>query len=103
MGRFGVYGAGEVIREKAPKALDLTNEKSIRGGALSEAQRASNHDQSKTRSRVKPVIGVMKNQSGFDKVHNQGLSINTHNLCVSTALVNLAVSKTYLMARFTKL
>ena len=96
-------GQGEVIREKAPKALDLTNEKGTRGRALSEAQRASNRDKSRTRSRVEHVIGVMKNRFGFDKVRYKGLSKNTHHLYVSAALVNLAISRAYLVARCSKI
>ena len=96
-------GQGEVIREIAPKALELTNEKSTRGGALSEAQRASNRDKSRTRTRVEHVIGVMKNRFRSNKVRYQGLSKNTYHLYASAALVNLAVSRTYLMARCTKL
>ena len=96
-------GQGEVIREIAPEALDLTNEKGTRGRALSEAQRTSIRDKSRTRSRVEHVIGVMKNRFEFDKVRYKGLSKNTHHLYVSAALVNLAVSRAYLVARCSKL
>ena len=96
-------GQGEVIREKAPKALDLTNEKGTRGRALSEAQRASNRDKSMMRSRVEHVIGVVNNSFGFNKVRYHGLSKNTHHLYESATLVNLAVSRTYLVALCTKL
>ena len=96
-------GQGEVIREIALKALDLINEKGTRGRALSEAQRASNRDKSWMCTRVEHVIGVMKNRFGFDKVCYQGLSKNTHHLYASAALVNLTVSKRYLVARCTKL
>ena len=45
----------------------------------------------------------MKNRFGFDKVRYKGLSKNTHHLYVSAALVNLAVSRAYLVARCSKL
>lgn len=82
-------GQREVMRERAPKAKDFTQEKSHRHRALSDEQRAKNRTKSKVRAKVEHAIGVIKRVIGFAKVRYRGLAKNAHRLFVACALANL--------------
>ena len=79
-------GPGEVIAEKAPWALDFTNEKGTRNRPLSEEQRARNRTKSKVRAKVEHPFLIIKRIFGFSKVRYRGLAKNTNRLEVACAL-----------------
>ncbi len=88
---------GEVIAEKAPAALDFTNEKGTRNRPLSEEQKAHNHTKSKVRAKVEHPFLVIKRIFGFTKVRYRGLAKNTNRLEVACALANLFMARRRLL------
>ncbi|MGH8351884.1 MAG: IS5 family transposase [Pseudomonas sp.] len=92
-------GQREVIRERAPKATDFTQEKGHRQRVLSDQQRAKNRTKSKVRAKVEHTIGVIKRVFGFTKVRYRGLAKNAHRLFVTCALANLFMARRHLLRR----
>ena len=67
---------------------------------VDEVAWAKNRTKSKVRAKVEPVFQVLKLRFGFVKVRYRGLKKNAHRLFVTSALVNLFVSrKKLLLAR----
>ena len=67
---------------------------------MDEVAWAKNRTKSKVRAKVEPVFQVLKLRFGFVKVRYRGLKKNAHRLFVTSALVNLFVSrKKLLLAR----
>jgi hypothetical protein len=62
---------------------------------------AKNRTESRVRSRVEHVFGVMKLKIGFVKVRYRGLKKNANRLFATCALVNLFVSRRKLLHRAT--
>ncbi len=77
--------------EKAPKARDRTNRRYRHRGVVNEAERARNRENSRVRSRVEHVIGVIKLKFGFTKVRYRGLEKNANRLFATCRLTNLYI------------
>jgi len=90
-------GQGDVIRVKAPRALDFTIKRAYRNHPLTEAQEDANSHKSSTRCRVEHIFGTLKGRFGFRKVRYRGLAKNTNCLQVLLALTNLVTQKTKLL------
>ncbi len=67
-------GQAAVLAERAPKAVDRTNRRWRSKLQVWPEQRERNRVQSKTRSRVEHVFGVLKLRFGFTKVRSRGLA-----------------------------
>ena len=87
-----------LIRGKAPKAKDFTNERIRRAGEVDEAKRAKNRTKSKIRARVEHVFAVVKRLWGFTKVRYRGLSKNASRAFTALALANIYLARHRLMA-----
>ena len=88
----------ELIRSKAPAAVDMTN-KTVRPGSPTEAlERMVNRGKSRVRSRVEHVFAVVKKLWGFTKVRYRGLAKNGTRAFVVTALANLFLARKRLLA-----
>lgn len=79
----------EVIRAKAPKAKDFTNQQCKWKHFLDEAIQAKNRNKSRIRARVEHSIGVIKRVFGFAKVRYRGLAKNGNRVFVTAALANI--------------
>lgn len=88
-GDAAYMGKTDVIRERAPKAQDLTNRRWQHRTWVDEAERARNREKSKIRARVEHPFLVIKHLFGFAKTRYRGLAKNTHRLMVTCALTNL--------------
>jgi len=91
-------GQQAVLAERAPKAVDRTNRRWRSKLQVWPEQRERNRVQSKIRSRVEHVFGVLKLRFGFVKVRYRGLAKNLNRLLTSCALVNLVTAEKYLLA-----
>jgi IS5 family transposase len=102
VGADGAYqGQTEVIRECAPRARDFTQRRCrYKAQIVDEVAWAKNRTKSKVRAKVEHVFQILKLRFGFVKVRYRGLKKNAHRLFVTSALVNLFVSrKKLLLAR----
>jgi len=82
-----------LIRAKAPKAMDLTNQR-VRKGSMTEAlERLLNRAKSRVRARVEHVFAVVKRLWGFDKVRYRGLAKNATRSFVALALANIYLAR----------
>jgi IS5 family transposase len=97
VGRPGLRGQTDVIKEHAPKVRDLTNRRYRHRGVVDEQERRKNRTKSSVRSRVEHVIGVIKRVFGFAKVRYRGLDKNAHRLFVICALANLFIVRRHLL------
>ena len=79
----------DLIKAKAPRARDFTNQRSRYAGIVDEAVRAKNRNKSKIRARVEHVFGVLKRLWGFAKVRYRGLKKNANRAFAMLALHNL--------------
>jgi len=86
-------GQGEVIREVAPQAQDLTNKRYRYKGRVDEVIREQNRVKSHIRSRVEHVFGVIKLKFGYTKVRYRGLKKNANQVFTLCALSNLFLSR----------
>ncbi len=87
-----------LIRGKAPKAKDFTNERVRKAGQVDEAKRSKNRSKSKIRARVEHVFGVVKRLWGFSKVRHRGLAKNAGRAFTALALANIYLARHRLMA-----
>ena len=87
-----------LIRGKAPKAKDFTNERVRKAGQVDEAKRSKNRSKSKIRARVEHVFGVVKRLWGFSKVRYRGLAKNAGRAFTALALANIYLARHRLMA-----
>jgi transposase, IS5 family len=93
-------GKREVIRAKAPRARDFTNQRYRFGSRVDETIKARNRTKSRVRAKAEHAIGVVKRVFGFQKVRYRGLAKNLHRLRVTCALANLfMVRRRLLQAR----
>jgi IS5 family transposase len=83
----------ELIRSKAPKAADLTNQRVRKGSATEELERLINRAKSRVRARVEHVFGVVKRLWGFDKVRYRGLAKNATRSFVALGLANIYLAR----------
>ncbi|RZA12667.1 MAG: IS5 family transposase [Proteobacteria bacterium] len=87
-----------LIRGKAPKAKDFTNERVRKAGQVDEVKRAKNRSKSKIRARVEHVFAVVKRLWGFSKVRYRGLAKNAGRAFTALALANIYLARHRLMA-----
>ena len=87
-----------LIREKAPKAKDFTNQRVRKAGQVDEVKRATNRSKSKIRARVEHVFAVVKRLWGFSKVRYRGLAKNAGRAFTALALANIYLARHRLMA-----
>lgn len=87
-----------LIRSKAPRAKDYTNQRVRRGGEIDEAQRSKNRSKSRGRARVEHVFAVVKRLWGFGKVRYRGLAKNATRAFVALGLANIYLARQHLMA-----
>lgn len=73
-------GQGDAVRQKAPQALDFTNQRYSFRGVVDDTERATNRTMSKVRSKVEHVFAAIKLRFGFTKVRYRGLAKNLHRL-----------------------
>ena len=83
----------ELIRSKAPKAADLTNQRVRKGSATEALERLINRAKSRVRARVEHVFGVVKRLWGFDKVRYRGLAKNATRSFVALGLANIYLAR----------
>jgi transposase, IS5 family len=88
-GDQGYQGQTAVIRARAPRAKDFTNQRYRGRGWFNEAEKAKNRTKSQVRAKVEHSIGVIKRIFGFSKTRYRGLAKNLHRLEVSAGLANL--------------
>jgi len=98
----GAYpGQTEVIPQSAPRARDCTQRRCRYKNHIDEVEWAKNRNQSRVRSKVEHVFGVMKLQFGFVKVRYRGLRKNANRLFATCALVTLFMVRKKLLRRAT--
>jgi IS5 family transposase len=88
-----------LIRDKAPKARDFTNQRTRRAGEVDEVARGKNRHKSKIRDRAEYVFAVVKRLWGFAKVRCRRLAKNANRAFVALALTNVYLSRRRLMAQ----
>jgi IS5 family transposase len=82
-----------LIRAKAPRARDFTNQRVRRSGQIDEVERSKNRNKSKVRARVEHVFAVVKRLWGFAKVRYRGLAKNATRSFVVLGLANLYLAR----------
>ena len=87
-----------LIRSKAPRAQDFTNQRVRSKGEVNEVERAKNRTKSKVRARVEQVFAVVKRLWGFTKVRYRGLAKNATRSFVVLGLANIYLARQRLMA-----
>src|SRR5512133_2005557 len=88
-----------LIRSKAAKAKDFTNQRTRRNGIINEETRSKNRNKSRIRARVEHVFGVVKRLWGFGKVRYRGLQKNATRAFTALALANIYLNRQTLMAQ----
>jgi IS5 family transposase len=88
-GDGGYQGQGELIRQAAPHAQDMTSRRTGYKNYVDELQRAKNRVKARVRAKVEHPFLIVKRIFGFEKTRYRGLSKNHQRLCVNFALVNL--------------
>ena len=88
-----------LIASNAPHAKDLTNQCSRYAGFVDEAVRAKNRNNSRIRSRLEHVFGVVKRRWGFGKVRYRGLQKNATRAFTALALANIYLGRQRLLAQ----
>jgi IS5 family transposase len=90
----------ELIRGKAPHALDFTNQRTRKAGCeVDEVKKAKNRNKSRIRARVEHVFAVVKRLWGFDKVRYRGLAKNATRAFVTLAMANIYLARGPLLAQ----
>ena len=82
-----------LMRTKAPRAKDFTNQRVRKRGEIDEVQRGKNRNKSKVRARVEHVFGVVKRLWGFGKVRYRGLKKNATRAFVALGLANIYLAR----------
>jgi IS5 family transposase len=88
-GDAGYQGQGDVIREAAPHAQDMTCRRTKFKNYVDEEANRRNTTKSRVRAKVEHPFRILKRIFGFDKVRYRGLKKNHTRLCACFALVNL--------------
>jgi IS5 family transposase len=88
-GDAAYQGQGEMIREAAPHAQDMTSRRTRYKQIVDELQRRKNRTKARVRARVEHPFRILKRVFGFVKVRFRGLKKNHDHLCDSFALANL--------------
>lgn len=87
-----------LIKGKAHKAKDFTNQRTRRNGIVGQVARDKRHNKSRIRTRVEYVFGVVKRLRGFGKVRHLGLAKNATQAFTAPALTNIYLDRQRLMA-----
>jgi IS5 family transposase len=82
-----------LMRTKAPRAQDFTNQPLRKGSVTEELERMVNRAKSRVRARVEHVFAVVKRLWRFDKVRYRGLAKNATRAFVATALANIFLAR----------
>jgi IS5 family transposase len=86
----GAYqGHGDVIRQAAPEAQDMTSRRVKYKNYVDEVAKRKNTTKARFRSKVEHAFRILKRTFGFTKVRYRGISKNHQWLCAAFALVNL--------------
>src|ERR1700677_1534579 len=85
-GDAAYQGQGEKMRQKAPRAQDMTSRRTRYKQVVDQLQRRKNRTKARVRSKVEHVFRVMKRQFGFDRVRYRGLA-NANRMFACLALV----------------
>jgi transposase, IS5 family len=86
----GAYqGQGDVIRQAARQAQDMTSRRVKYKNFVDEIAKAKNRVKARVRAKVEHPFRILKRVFGFEKVRYRGLKKNHERLCASFALVNL--------------
>src|SRR5271155_1779979 len=88
-GDGGYQGQGEVIREAAPKAQDMTSRRAKYKDGVDAETRRKNRTKARVRAKVEWPFRILKRVFGFTKVRYRGLKKNHEWLLAAFALVNL--------------
>lgn len=93
----GAYqGQGDVIRQAAPEAQDMTSRRIKYKNYVDEVAKRKNTTKARVRSKVEHAFRILKRTFGFTKVRYRGISKNHQWLCAAFALVNLYQHRTRL-------
>jgi IS5 family transposase len=92
-GDAAYQGQREKMREKAPRAQDMTSRRTRYKQVVEQLQRRKNRTKARVRSKVEHVFRVMKRQFGFDRVRYRGLAKNANRMFACFALVNLYITR----------
>lgn len=92
-GDAAYQGQREKMREKAPRAQDMTSRRTRYKQVVDQLQRRKNRTKARVRSKVEHVFRVMKRQFGFDRVRYRGLAKNANRMFACFALVNLYITR----------
>ncbi len=86
----GAYqGHGDVIRQAAPGAQDMTSRRVKYKDYVDQTAKRKNTTKARVRSKVEHAFRILKRTFGFTKVRYRGISKNHQWLCAAFALVNL--------------
>ena len=96
-GDSAYQGQGEVIKQCAPQAQDMTHRRYRRKGVVDEVERAKNKTKSKVRAKVEHLFLVIKRVFGFARTRYRGLEKNADRLFVTCALTNLYIMRRRLL------
>jgi IS5 family transposase len=88
-GDAAYQGQGDVIREAAPEAQDMTSRRTKFKDYVDEEAKRKNTTKARVRAKVEHPFRILKRIFGFDKVRYRGLRKNHNRLCACFALVNL--------------
>jgi IS5 family transposase len=97
-GDGGYQGQGEVIREAAPCAQDMTCKRTRYKNHVDELQRKKNRTKSRIRAKVEHPFRILKRIFGFDRARYRGIAKNHNRLCACFALGNLYLHRKRLVA-----
>jgi len=88
-GDGGYQGQGDVIRQVAPDAQDMTCRRTKYKDGVDEEQKRKNRTKARVRAKVEWPFRVLKRVFGFAKVRYRGLKKNHEWLCAAFASINI--------------
>ena len=88
-GDGGYQGQGDVIRQVAPDAQDMTCRRTKYKDGVDEEQKRKNRTKARVRAKVEWPFRVLKRVFGFTKVRYRGLKKNHEWLCAAFASINI--------------
>ncbi|HTW78115.1 MAG TPA: IS5 family transposase [Terracidiphilus sp.] len=89
MGDGGYQGQGDIIRQVAPNAQDMTCRRTKYRDGVDEEQKRKNRTKARVRAKVEWPFRVLKRVFGFTKVRYRGLKKNHEWLCAAFATINI--------------
>jgi len=88
-GDGGYQGQGDIIRQIAPDAQDMTCRRTKYKDGVDEEQKRKNRTKARVRAKVEWPFRVLKRVFGFTKVRYRGLKKNHEWLCAAFATINI--------------